>query len=78
MNALNVAKRWIGALTEVGLMLIAFAIVVGLLSPGNVPFIGTDVVGNITALVANLGDGGIVGLVALAIICWLLNKRSIS
>ena len=78
MNALNVAKRWIGALTEVGLMLIAFAIVVGLLSPGNVPFIGTDVVSNITALVADLGDGGIVGLVALAIICWLLNKRSIS
>ena len=78
MNALNAAKRWIGALTEVGLMLIALAIVVGLLSPGDVPFIGTDVVGNITALVANLGDGGIVGLVALAIICWLLNKRSIS
>jgi hypothetical protein len=78
MNALNAAKRWIGALTEVGLMLIAFAIVVGLLSPGNVPFIGTDVVGNITGLVADLGDGGIVGLVALAIICWLLNKRSIS
>ena len=78
MNALNAAKRWIGALTEVGLMHIAFAIVVGLLSPGNVPFIGTDVVSNITALVADLGDGGIVGLVALAIICWLLNKRSIS
>ena len=78
MNALNAAKRWIGALTEVGLMLNAFAIVVGLLSPGNVPFIGTDVVSNITALVADLGDGGIVGLVALAIICWLLNKRSIS
>ena len=78
MNALNAAKRWIGALTEVGLMLIAFAIVVGLLSPGNVPFIGTDVVSNITALVADLGDGGIVGLVALAIICWLLIKRSIS
>ena len=78
MNALNVAKKWIGALTEVGLMLIAFGIVAGLLYPGAVPFIGTDVVANITALVANLGDGGIVGLVALAIICWLLNKRSIS
>ena len=78
MNAVNAAKRWIGALTEVGLMLISFAIVVGLLSPGNGPFIGTDVVSNITALVADLGDGGIVGLVALAIICWLLNKRSIS
>ena len=78
MNALNAAKRWIGALTEVGLMLIALAIVVGLLSPGNIPFIGTDVVSNISSLVASLGDAGIVGLVALAIIIWLLNKRSLS
>ena len=78
MNALNVAKRWIGELTEDGLMLIAFGIVAGLLYPGAVPFIGTDVVGNITALLSNLGDDGVVGLVALAIICWLLNKRSIS
>ena len=78
MNALNAAKRWIGALTEVGLMLIALAIVVGLLSPGNIPFIGTDVVNNISSLVASLGDAGIVGLVALAIIIWLLNKRSLS
>ena len=78
MNALNVAKRWIGALTEVGLMLIAFGIVAGLLYPGAVPFIGTDVVSNITALINQLGSNGLVGLIALAIICWLLNKRSIS
>ena len=53
MYALNAAKRWIGALTEVGLMLIAFGIVAGLLYPGAVPFIGTDVVGNITAVLTN-------------------------
>jgi len=78
MNALNAAKKWIGALTEVGLMLIAFGIVAGLLYPGAVPFIGTDVVGNITSLIDQLGSNGVVGLLALAVICWLLNKRSIS
>ena len=78
MNALGTAKKWIGALTEVGLMLIAFGIVAGLLYPGAIPFIGTDVVSNITALINQLGSNGLVGLIALAIICWLLNKRSIS
>ena len=78
MNALGIAKKWIGALTEVGLMLIAFGIVAGLLYPGAIPFIGTDVVSNITALINQLGSNGLVGLIALAIICWLLNKRSIS
>ena len=78
MNALNAAKKWIGALTEVGLMLIAFVSVAGLLYPGAVPFIGTDVIANITALLNQLGNNGVVGLVALVIIIWLLNKRSIS
>ena len=78
MNALNIAKRWIGALTEVGLMLIAFSIVAGILYPGGVPFIGADVIANITALLNKLGNNGVVGLVALVIIIWLLNKRSIS
>jgi len=42
------------------------------------PFIGADVISNITALLNQLGSNGVVGLVALVIIIWLLNKRSIS
>jgi hypothetical protein len=78
MNILNAAKRLIGALTEVGLMLIAFGIVADLMYPGAVPFIGTDVLSNITSLLNQLSSNGVFGLVVLAIICWLLNKRTIS
>ena len=74
MNALNVAKRWIGALTEVGLMLIAFGIVAGVLYPGAVPFIGTAVVDNISSLVSSLGGNGLTGIIVLGILYWLARR----
>ena len=70
-------KKWIGALTEVGLLLLALAIVAALLVGANLPFFG-DVVTNIMALVKSLGDAGLVGLIALAIIIWLFSGREIA
>jgi uncharacterized membrane protein YcfT len=70
-------KKWIGALTEVGLLLLALAIVAALLVGANLPFFG-DVVTNIMALVKSLGDAGLVGLIALAIIIWLFSGRNIA
>ena len=49
MNGLNALKGWIGALTEVALMLLALGIVLALLAGPQVPFLG-NVVGNIVAL----------------------------
>ena len=43
----------------------------------NVPFLG-NVVGNIVAMVNELGKNGIVGLIALGIILWLFSHRSVS
>ncbi|MSO93521.1 MAG: hypothetical protein EXQ86_09010 [Rhodospirillales bacterium] len=76
MDALNRIKGWIGGLTEVGLMLLAFAIVAALLVGGALPFFG-GVVGNIIGLVKDLGSNGLVGLIALGIILWLFSKRSL-
>jgi hypothetical protein len=70
-------KKWIGALTEVGLLLLALAIVAALLVGASLPFFG-DVVTNIMALVKSLGDAGLVGLIALAIIIWLFSGRKIA
>ena len=70
-------KKWIGALTEVGLLLLALAIVAALLVGANLPFFG-DVVTNIMSLVKSLGDAGLVGLIALAIIIWLFSGRNIA
>ena len=40
MNTLQTVKHWIGALTDIGLMLMALAIVAALLVGANVPFFG--------------------------------------
>lgn len=77
MNALQTVKTWIGALTEIGLMLLALAIVAALLVGATLPFFG-NVTGNIMALVKSLGDGGLVGLITLGIILWLFSQRKMA
>jgi hypothetical protein len=77
MNGLTTLKSWIGALTEVALMLLALGITLALLAGPQVPFLG-NVVGNIVNLVKELGSNGIVGLIALGVIVWLFSKRSMA
>jgi hypothetical protein len=57
-------------------MLLALGIVSALLVGGTLPFFGS-VVGNITGLVKDLGDNGLVGLIVLGVILWLFSKRSL-
>jgi ABC-type enterochelin transport system permease subunit len=77
MNGLQTVKTWVGALTEVALMLLALGIAMALLAGPQVPFLG-NVVGNIVARVNELGKNGIVGLIALGIILWLFSNRNVS
>ena len=72
---LTQVRTWIGALTDIGLSLIGLGIVLGILVGSKLPFVG-DVVGNLTALINNLGAAGVVGLIALGVIIWLLRGRS--
>ncbi len=68
-------KKWIAQVTELGLLLIALAIVLQILVGNNLGFFD-NVVGNLIALIGQLGDNGVVGLIAIAIILWLFAKRS--
>ena len=77
MDALSRVKGWIGSLTEIGLMLLAFAIVASLLVGANLPCFGSVVV-NMLTLVKELGSNGLVGLIALGLILWLFSKRSMA
>ena len=77
MDSVTRVKMWIGGLTDIGLMLLALAIVAALLVGGSLPFFG-GVVGNIVGMVADLGKNGLVGLIAVAIILWLFSKRSLA
>ena len=77
MDSMHRIKMWIGGLTEIGMMLLALAIVAALLVGGTLPFFG-GVVANIIALVAQLGSNGLVGLIVLGIILWLFSHRSVA
>jgi hypothetical protein len=77
MDMLNSVKGWIGAITEIGLMLIALAIVAALLVGANLPFF-SGVVANLTNMVKELGANGLVGLIVLGFILWLFSKRQIA
>ena len=67
-------KKTISSLTEIGVGLLALAIVASLLvGPGNMSFLG-DVVGNITALVRELGSAGLAGLISLGVVLWLFQR----
>ncbi len=76
MNALDTVKSWLRQLTEVGLILVALGIVLQLLFGSTVSFITGDIVANLIGLIKALGDNGVVGLIALAIILWLFTKKT--
>ena len=75
MTFLDKVKGWLAEIVEVGLLLVALGIVLQVLIGTKLPFFG-DIVGNLLALIKALGDGGLVGLIAIAIILWLFAKRT--
>ena len=77
MSGLNAVKGWVGAVTDLGLMLLGLAIVASILVGNSLPCFG-GVVANLTDLVKGLGGNGLVGLIVLGIVMWLLSKRSLS
>jgi hypothetical protein len=77
MKGIDTLKDWVGALTELGLMLLALAIVLGLLVGSNLPFFGT-VTANIMTMVKDLGSNGLIGLIALGLILWLFSNRKMA
>ena len=77
MKGIESIKGWVAELTELGLLLIALAIVLGILVGANLPFFGT-VTANIMALVKDLGANGLIGLITLGIILWLFSNRKLA
>ena len=74
MELFDRAKAWITKITELGLLLVALGIVLQMLFGDKVAFFG-DIVGNVMKLVSTLGSNGVVGLVAIAVILYLFNRK---
>jgi hypothetical protein len=77
MKGIDTLKDWVGALTELALMLLALAIVLSLLVGTNLPFFGA-VSTNIMSWVKDLGSNGLVGLITLGLILWLFSNRKMA
>ncbi len=77
MKGIETIKNWVGELTELGLMLLALAIVLALLVGSSLPFFGA-VTANIMAWVKDLGSNGLVGLITIGIIFWLFSNRKLA
>ncbi|MEE2672655.1 MAG: hypothetical protein VX466_02595 [Myxococcota bacterium] len=73
---LDQVRGFLRTATELGLLLVALAVVLQILFGTAVPFVGGDVVGNITGLIASLGQQGLVGLIALLVIVYLFQRRA--
>jgi len=76
MHYLEEVKKWLGEITEIFLLLVALGIVAGILFGSSVPFF-SGVVANLTELIGNLGDNGLVGLITLAVILYLFQRRRV-
>jgi hypothetical protein len=72
---LDTVKGWLRQITEVGLLLIATAVVLEVIFGSTVPFIGIGILDNIITLTARLGQDGLVGIIAIGIIIWLYLRR---
>ena len=72
---LDTVKNALRQISEVGLLLIAAAVVLEIIFGSAVPYIGVGILDNIIALTAKLGQDGLVGIIAIGIIVWLYLRR---
>ena len=72
---LDTVKNWLRQIAEVGLLVIAAAVVLEIIFGSAVPFAGIGILDNITALTAKLGQDGLTGIIAIGIIIWLYLRR---
>lgn len=74
---LEQVRSFLRTATELGLLLVALAVVMQILFGSAVPFVGGNVVGNITDLIGTLGQQGLVGLISLLVIVYLFQRRGV-
>lgn len=72
-NVFNNINSFVGNLTQMLIKLLCLGIVVQV-TFAEAAF-GWDIIGNVMEIVAQLGDGGFVGLIALVVLWSLFDKK---
>ena len=71
---MDTVKNFLRGVMDVAMTIIPLSVVLGVIFGPAVPFIGADVIDNITAIIADLGGSGLVGIIVLGIL-WALARR---
>jgi len=75
MGILDKVKQFLSQIVELGLLFIAIGILLQIIV-GTMPgWVFGNVVNNLVVLIDSLGQNGVVGLIAIAIILWLFSRR---
>lgn len=69
------AKTIVLKFTDIGIALLALGIILQLLFGSATPLLGADIAGNIMGFIKNLGGQGFVGLIAIAVVLYILNRK---
>jgi hypothetical protein len=69
------AKTIVMKFTDIGIALLALGIILQLLFGSATPLLGADIAGNIMGFLKGMGGQGFVGLIAIAVVLYILNRR---
>ena len=67
-------KNFLRGVMDLAMVVIPLSVVLGIIFGPAVPFIGADVIDNISALVRYLGGSGLVGIITLGILYALFRR----
>lgn len=67
--------RFLAGFTELGLMLIALSVIAVVVFGPDIPFIG-GITEGFLGIVKQLGDAGLIGLIAVGILAWMVAKKA--
>ena len=74
MDWFDRVKGLVRAITAIGLALIPLGLLIQVLFGGvggSATFLGDGILTNLMALIRQLGDAGLIGLIALGVVIWL-------
>ena len=71
---MDTVKGFLRSIMDLAMVVIPLSVVLGVIFGPAVPFIGADVINNISAIISDLGGSGLVGIITLGIL-WALSRR---
>ena len=71
---MDTVKSFLRGVMDVAMTVIPLSVVLGVIFGPAVPFIGADTIDNISALVADLGGSGLIGIITLGILYALFRR----